>query len=626
MDKDFFKNLVDTEYDEKANGNNLSDLAKNMVQTDKTDDAIDFSMLKQYANVLYYEQEIEKDKNNQAYINVIDNFCQNICNNISYVRSFYSDCWKRFIKNCGQAMQKDRDYEKRRADAAKYLKNTYSIKYNYNEDICISSEKEETKILEDLSARIKKYGGRNFIEKLLKDKNIVTYSHVSGRFLVRNKSTFIKKEISTPVNFLLNLAFKHLKSKGTPQNTDYDTIITIAKNFCCIKYPNDHNLFELIYHREKSFEDYCRSLVLKYSIYGFTQSSKNYIIDLSRFLLNTIKTSNNKLTSLEFGFNDIETFLDVISKKCKQNQFVVLDTESCRRVPIKLIQRFSANVESVNQDFISPTDIVNKNHDTKPLIKIGRSYYIAPSTICMMAFFEAFSGLCRDEIKDFDNQLGIYIEDFIKAQLKEVSITPICGNYSYVESGKNNKGESDIIIENTTDIFFVEVKKKTLTRKAQSGSRMDIITDIVKAVFMSQSQALRTSLALKSTNGKLVLNDKQQSYTLQDNNRKHHYITVTLDPFGIIQDNVVFNELIQELKQTTLSPNGITTKETKKLSNLITNINPESFGKHTLLTIEQIYLMLKNHSKHPIFDVLNQMEHQNTQTQDFYSEYENVLL
>jgi len=150
----------------------------------------------------------------------------------------------------------------------------------------------------------------------------------------------------------------------------------------------------------------------------------------------------------------------------------------------------------VNQGFSKPTDgpktLTSSPGDgghnlyNRPLITGDHnSYWLLDRSVCALPCLEALMTVARPSTKDFDRKLGLAIESFLRETLLDHKIATLTGKY---KSG-GEEGECDLVIETSEVIIFLEIKKKPLTRLAQSGSTPHVLIDLANSVLAAQAQA-----------------------------------------------------------------------------------------------------------------------------------------
>lgn len=517
----------------------------------------------------------------------------------------------------------------------------------------LSVDIDEEVVYHDLDEHINKFGGIPFIEHLLTQTE---YSSEFGRLIIPNSSSSLPSlspiVYDLPYNFLFNLALKNSSSAGTSKYHNevyFKETLDLASLFCYALYEvQTLSIWENIYHHDKDQLSYIRDLIFRESIFDIHQSSSKFIFSFIRFIRKKERAFDTKYS------NDFLIVIYFLLKDAKSNQFRELNLDSikksCKYITpdiSHILDKISISVREVNNGFLSPTDYNKVNYWSFPLLKMDNgSYLMLPASILSRCCLEAYLAHLREKIKDFDAWLGTVIEEFTYNLFNRKGIRVITGEFSFksMSDGKEEKinGECDGLIEFDKEIILMEIKKKSLVRTSRSGDDAQILTDLGATLLASQVQGLKTQLALSM--GDIVLTEKDHSETIQLNSRNIYRWTITMLPFGALQDKSTVEEILKiftltdfeyylgDENQLTDSQKEMHRKKKKQIEK-VSKLQYE-FRKYTeilklkrpfirisFFDIEKIFYILRYGSSiDKIIEILSKLRHISFGTLDFYKE------
>lgn len=438
---------------------------------------------------------------------------------------------------------------KERAKAAKRLQEKgYTV--NVNE---LEIEMDLSTVYHDLDERINRFGGITFIEFLFKQ---LKFSKEFGRYILpKSSSASISLQPTVydlPYNFIFNLALKNSFSTGIHeyQNEKYfKEVIDLFSLLCFVSYEvQTFSIWENIFHQDKDKLSYIRDLIFRESIFGLHQSSVKFICHLIRFI------AKRERILLGKNSNDLLLVINYLLASAKPECFQSLNLKLVRRTNkyitpdiTHILNQISIPVSELNKDFLTPLDYGMVNFWNFPLIKMNDgSYLMQPATILSRCCLEAYLSHLRNNIKNVDAWLGTVIEEYIYKLFNRNGIKVYTGEYSFKidTNGREEKidGECDGLIEFDKEIVLLEIKKKSLVRYSRSGDDAHILADLGATLLASQVQGFKTQLALSV--GDLKLNENSITKLIVQNGRNIFRWSITLLPFGDIQDKSIVGEIL----------------------------------------------------------------------------------
>jgi Holliday junction resolvase-like predicted endonuclease len=303
----------------------------------------------------------------------------------------------------------------------------------------------------------------------------------------------------------------------------------------------------------------------------------------------------------------------------------------------KIILNKISHTNNCNESYMLPTEIdkSQKPFYQKPLIKNKNNYILIDKCYCSWNFYEVIPYLL--EYKYID--IGKNLENLIIDELKSSGATIHFGNY------QSSDRECDIVIEENDKIIFIEIKKKSLTRKSISGDETQIAIDLIDAFMHSQEQLLTHEVFIKKHNKiifdngtELELNDRTiekvsislfDSYSLND-----HLFTMNMfDYLQRVRLNIKYSEDQKIDNQLKKSIQSIQEKNQKILNivdimNELYSSNPDEYRKDRFniwFFSMELFIMIISRAKYTntsISKVMNTFKHMSALTGDLYYEFD----
>lgn len=336
---------------------------------------------------------------------------------------------------------------------------------------------------EELDRRISHIGGVVVLRALLQSEFHPNYDRQMDRFMIlrpkrsgsggRNFMTLPKAAV--PVNYLIQIALKHVTPLAGPYRTqvaDIRTIKEIARDMMTVlrlsdaesmsdilvppeqlpNYIQDNAQYDSMCIPFQCDPGFCTWVVEKFYL-PFAQ--KAGLVSIKRTYLPVLRWCLRQQSLYFFKAEDIQHEIGLGLKQVES----VLDI--C-----------SQAAEDVNRDFRSlADDMTAQNY---PLIRLpDGSYFQLDPHLSGYAFCECIYRQIKGRVRNFDRNLGVSLELLIKNKLAERKIPFSCGHYTDME-GKDR--DCDLILEGTDIILFMEIKKRPLPGKFQQGDSLEIFS------------------------------------------------------------------------------------------------------------------------------------------------------
>lgn len=437
-----------------------------------------------------------------------------------------------------------------------WIKRGYKI--NVNNGKVDIAEKDYERIGRFIDNYVSKIGGLNILNILLKetyfDKRFLRYR------LIRNKSTLDSKiNSSIPFGYLFNLSVKHFDRKSKLKLEEHldeiNELFEMARHYIALLQLQTYSSMSDIFLDHETVTKHIYENTLYDYIFLYKQFNPRFIPRMIRGMLTKYYDSVDYQKVFKgLKFEEIISVINYILNHPSQSQsfrkFTV--NSMCNAFPklselgIEHLLNLFAHKETPNKEFYYPNS--NSNYDKYPLLLINNEYILIDRTLNAFSFFDCLCDILRREYgKNFDNDLGLSLEDYLKELLNK-------NNVKYSNGYYNENEECDIVIETLNYIFLLEVKKKPLTKKSLTGDGITLFSDISKSIIDSQIQLGKHQLNLMK-NQKIDLYSKRGKVkknsilvaSVPYNERIIERISVNLNDYGILSDKMFVQEILQFL-------------------------------------------------------------------------------
>lgn len=510
-----------------------------------------------------------------------------------------------------------------------------------------------TDVLNSLNKSVRFIGGRAFLNELF---TLLDFKEERQRFSIPrqgNVSFAIKREVEYPYNYMMNLGLLHIRHDGEKvSNLHMETqrIMDLCRDICFVLYPvQAWDIWEDIFHVNKSALEYIRDLIFKKSIYGLEQSSPVYVEDLCQFVVE-YHNSHPKLFKIQkdFTLDDFLTFMkwcfaNAEDKRIKRVHRNRIHLRFTRRVLDGLLSTLCIRESQLNKGFLSPSDYLSVNYWPFPLIIDNKNVLtMMPRSIMAWWWMEALMAIIRSSNNNFESEMGTIVECYLKQIMSKQGINHVYGEYT-----KPVTGECDHVIVASDRLVFIEDKKKALTRSAYSGNTDDIILDLSKSLVLSQEQCHGHAVDLLKNKG-LDLTDKNGGHHMLDDSVKvFDYISLSLSDYGPMQSRVLLNKVLELFVENRLCVDEMHYEDPavgkryqkevgkingyldelcshiKYLAGFYKNTSYKPFFDSWFITLEQMVFLLKqSHSSDELYSNMKKVKFCTHGIYDFFDEWD----
>ncbi|CNH17441.1 Uncharacterised protein [Yersinia intermedia] len=485
------------------------------------------------------------------------------------------------------------------------------------------------------------YGGDALLN-IIFEKLGHTYNPITGRFMEYRHVSMGVEYINPaiPFGYLIAIASKYAGGHGTNSPQLFDKLLCLISDIIVVYEIQPYSQWEAIHLRDSALIRFLQENVLYDNLVGITQIASSHAVSLikhlqSEFCEPTHISCGIKLKELtrvvlaliSFTSNKKPCMINFkeISKKAKTPEF---------KVKIIFDKFLSFPCGKINSDLRFPPASTDIDYFFKPVMKMAGKYKTYPKSIASLAclntvchFISYPNGIWKNNI---DSKLGYAIENFLRSEFVKKGIK--------IAHGERVDGdvdlEVDLLCETNDEIYIFEMKKKGLTRQAQSGDEGNILKDLADSVLASHCQAMRIENVLKNCESlHLVYDGVKRSINL--NGRRVLRISVSLPDFGALQDKIILQKILATAVRNNISSHDSTadeklknwriySEELKKLALENGELEPDRMPFHNSLfmSIPQILMVLdKSDNADEFFKYLKMFISATTGSRDVYTEF-----
>lgn len=453
----------------------------------------------------YYLLEKLTNKDYSEYRNILCNMHAHLGNQY-YYKVDESIIEKLFLYGKSFKKGKSGDFERnkqinRMVESAKFL-GDYNIDIKVEKgSLCYSKELEQ-RLFTLLDQKVMMVGGIYLLNRIYNDF-FDKYIEIFDHYYISRK---IDDGRNKPMNLLLNLSAKHLKSSTQSINSVQrkkllDEIIQIAESWLDISDIQVDSTFEYSMLSMDEFPIYLYNEILFDKMCIPRQYSKKFILVMLKYLIKPWfdkaerKYSFNdyyKVAEYIMNLNDIGGYLDIkqIMKALKVSNYKIK----------QILKDISMPVEQVNNTFISLDGEVN--FYKRPLIAFSLERYLyVDYHFCGNGFYLAAYDMIKENYSRLDREQGPYVEEMLRSEIKRKGYSLQYGKYK----GEKDLRESDCdIVMNGKRIYFFEVKKRAITDEFDKINDISVLKQLSLGMVNAQKQCFFHERALIK-NAELIL-------------------------------------------------------------------------------------------------------------------------
>ena len=253
--------------------------------------------------------------------------------------------------------------------------------------------------------------------------------------------------------------------------------------------------------------------------------------------------------------------------------------------------------------------------------------------MCGWGYVEALLTALRPLDPHLDRKVGPAMEKFVEAEFTSHGVEVFSGDYD-----EGGHGECDIAVPTPEVLFFLELKKKTLTRRARAGSDAELLLDLAGSLLEAHAQAGWHELRITRA-GFLDLMRNGNTHRLSLDGRSIEKIALGMLDFGSFQDRTVLKQFLEATLNANFgSSNPAYDTKFKKLNAGLEEIREQYKTAHAgkakiinpffncwFISIPQLLIILDEVSDPKTFRAtLWSYRHMVTGTSDLYFEMSNM--
>ncbi len=527
-----------------------------------------------------------------------------------------------------------------------FLQGRYNIVYLIKDGGISVSSNELTRIGNDLSEQMQSFGGSCFI------RGIYNYLYENQQYNERFCRFLFpisvlthgeKLKASQPWGYLFNLALKYPHNgrvKKSKKQEAWENIIETSTHLVSLLEIEPYSAYENISIQGNDVIKLLTNFGLLESNFKIPQIRYSDIPTLIQGLFAWTQELEND--SWEIQYTDINYFANeclALFQSFNSTTFNLsylqnLTKEQLSKEKLDFILEILTHSSAPNENFVSPLDHIEVNAFQKPFIRINKDELLIPlPSFSAYTLIEAFMSYYRKKIPNYDDHLGNKLEDLIRINLSNHNVSFKFGNYT---NSERQDGEIDIAIELEGQIIFMEVKKKSFTRKSRSGYTEEILIDMSKSLLESQIQAFKHQYSLLK-DGQIQL---ENGDTICLNGKKVEHISITLFDYGTMQDRMLVSKYLEthllfkfiedgdnRAKLEDLNKTRSKFKDIcEKISSYDATLMDHCFFNCRVLSIPQLLLLLDNVSNtSDLKDELRKTKSITFNSTDWYYEYKKMM-
>ena len=490
-----------------------------------------------------------------------------------------------------------------------------NVDYEIVQDEIYLSERSLETVQKSIEDKIQNMDGFVFLDTLQRKALLPFYNKELDRYrLHRHKTNGINVVVpETPINFLIQLAFKTLKDSHFKKQQKivaevyYQDIIKKSQAFLTALNFTTDSMYEDILVDEIGLPNYLFNNMLYEAMVIPEQYNVNFLIDVMKAMFYPFRKEYLDANRSTYTYT-IETYIRVARKILESNEhfFDLPKLKRLTRVNRKelasVLNNMSIDVKDVNKEFASILKMTN-NKDY-PLIKLDdNTYYFFEPRISGWSFYRNLYNILKLKIRDLNSKLGYQLENYIKKLLNSKNIPYLSGKYCVK---KDQKEEVDIIIQNDNAICGIEAKYCFLNKDFEIGNDVSLLSTLGKGMIKAQEQLLKHRIDLiKGT--LLELNDEheQRKGLLAWENRRIISMSLCLPEYRFLTTKVLAEKLLNlllicnvKLKDESRKIELDTLyKEQKKIQTLVESnialLGNRVFFDSLFLSLQQLYMVIK---------------------------------
>lgn len=294
-----------------------------------------------------------------------------------------------------------------------------------------------------------------------------------------------------------------------------------------------------------------------------------------------------------------------------------------------------------NRHFSLPTDAPTPDDNLKgadfylrPLIRRpGNRYLIVDRSMCGWGYVEALLTALRPLDQNLDTKVGTAMETFVEGEFASHNVDVFSGDYD-----EGGHGECDIAVPTPEVLVFLELKKKTLTRRARAGNDAELLLDLAGSLLDAHAQAGWHEVRITKAGFLDIVRDGD-TRRLSLDGRGIEKIALGMLDFGSFQDRTMLKQFLEATLNVNFGSSNLAyDKKLKKINVVLEEMREQLNAAHAgkteirqpffncwFMSIPQLLILLDEVSDPATFKrALWNYRHMVTGTSDLYFEIFNM--
>lgn len=310
-----------------------------------------------------------------------------------------------------------------------------------------------------------------------------------------------------PFGYLFNIGVKYTNNGTiTEQNESlkiFKEILTTASQLTVLHRLQNYGLkhqFQLQFSSASKLTELISRQVCRDQSYKIEQYDPKAIFSFIDFI--SRKYDDNKIKIIKSIFEELVSIDEIDYTIDVKNTIGITNANFSAEDIEDTLTRLTN--ENPNTNFSTFFDFSQKNYHLKPFFKNENRTIYLNNTFCCVGFYHATVARL-EEIGINSTTLGYILEEFVDSILQNSNVNILLGNkkYDVSEDQRNDLDipshilESDGVLYNEKQIFFIEIKKRNLNQNSLGGNIYNILEDLSVSLIHSQTQANRHLRYLK---------------------------------------------------------------------------------------------------------------------------------
>lgn len=529
------------------------------------------------------------------------------------------------------------------AESIIYLR-TKGYKSNVAQGKVVFAPVFEVKLLNRLKRNFRKLGALA-LDLVIHEMSLRHYDSEKRRFLLRPEPLLVgqRLRLDTPWGYLFNLALANLHRPRVIKNKFeiYNESVELARHYFGTKRLQNFSKFEDINLTPQTILAAVTRQIEYDQHFSIDQISVDHMKKIMFGIFTSPKLSERNI--------DLAPYLDVfewVSSRAEHdrplvfNQDIVLDALKYKysQSTIKdALEKLSFKAPEVNKDYLRPSDISLRNYFERPFVFAEWKFAYPNPIICNYGFYSTLIEICKENGVD-GKLIGDITEEFFGNALRGAGVKFLENRKYKVPNDvrkelqiNSRERECDFVVETESTVIFIELKRKTLTADARSGSPLHSMIDIAQSFLHAQAQAGCHEYMLRR-NGEILFLDGSK---IELRGRKVERVAISMFGYFGVQDGLFVSQIINCLINGQIKSEN--TEADEKVNSHIREINHQfttdifnaayenkidRFTNSRFFSIPQILEVLSNSCSNEEFETeLNYTKRTTTSCKDWFVDY-----